>query len=251
MLRVRKNRHAERDDYQADILLETAFMLFPAHRIRLCFLGAALVALAGGCGVHEYEKKMLNAQSRLERWEEEADNLTPNPISVPTRKVDNDEESIANIFLRVPKNISTAWERDPRSKLMYFYPEAAPGPVHRVDLAVGEQKEFVTDVLRLCPGKVAGPRQTSMRVAGRENPTNFETYDVTTEAGDKYIYSVNIWSGSSKIAVVYWILKGQEVKGKKLAELSLQTFAAEKDATEQREIFLRGSPVSRVPDRNP
>lgn len=247
---MQKNRRAKRDDYHADILLETAFMLFLAHRFPRCCAAAVLIALAAGCGVHEYEKKMLDAQSRLQRWEAEEHDLG-GPLSVPTRKVDNEEEIIANIFLRAPTNISTQWEPDPRSKLMYYYKEARSGPVHRIDLAVGEHKDFVTDVLRLCPGKVAGPSQTSIRLAGRENPTNFETYEITTEAGDKYIYSVNIWSGSTKVAVVYWILKGQELKGKNLAKLSLQTFAAGMDATEQRQVFLRGSPIAQVPATNP
>jgi hypothetical protein len=230
-------------------------MRYLAHRPRLCCLAVLLFALAGGCGVHEYEKKMLDSQIRLQRWEEEG-KVLGSPFNVPTRKnAEGDEESIVNLFLRLPKNLENSPETDKRgtpiqrNNLLYVYKEGSPGPVSRFELAVGDQKDFATDVLRLCPGKVT-TRQTSYKVAGRENPTNFETFEVTTEGGDKYFYSINIWNGSTKVALVYWILKGKEAAGKQLVEASLQTFGGDKEASVQRDLFRRGSPVDRVPAEN-
>ena len=140
-------------------------MLARASRLRRCCLGALLV-LASGCGVHEYEKKMLESQVRLQRWEEES-RVLGGPIGVPYRKSGDTELPIANIFLRLPKNIYNQPEDKPRENLLYMYSEAAPGILARVELAAGDEKDFVSNVMRkfLGSGKATN-RTTSSARAG-------------------------------------------------------------------------------------
>jgi hypothetical protein len=220
-------------------------MLAWAHRLRPCCLGALLV-LASGCGVHEYEKKMLDSQIRLQRWEEEKDVLG-SPIGIPYRKAGDTELPIANIFLRLPKNLYNQPEDKPRENLLYMYAEAAPGVVARVELAAGDQKDFVSDVMRKFVGSgKATTRATSVRAPGRETPTTFETTELSD---DKYFFSINIHTGSTKVAIIYWVNKSRQANAKKLIETSLQTFAADSEARKQGELYRRGSPLDKVPDQ--
>jgi hypothetical protein len=221
------------------------------RRYRLYCLVLLLLALTGGCGVQEYEKKMYDSQSRLERWVEEG-KVLGGPIAIPSRVVveegEKREVSIASIFLRLPKNIYTQNEPDPigPNKILYVYTESSPGPVYRVGLAAGDQEKFKEEVLRNFPTDGKPPESdTHVRGLGRETPTTFKTVALRDA---EYLYLINFWTGSTKVAVVYWVRRAQEANGKNLVEASLKTFAAGKDALEQREIFRKGSPVDRVPE---
>jgi hypothetical protein len=219
-------------------------MLSWAPRFLFCYLGAALLALVGGCGVHEYEKKMLDSQIRLQSWEEFS-RLLGGPIGVPTRVVEEEQRPIANMFLRLPKNLYSQQEEKPRANILFVYTAASPGPVDRVELAAGDQKDFEAEVMRnfASDGQVK-TRETVVRAVGRETPTKF----VTTELRDeKFLYSINIWTGSTKVAIIYCILKNQEASAKKYMDASLQSFAGDREAGVQRDLFLKGSPIERVP----
>jgi hypothetical protein len=220
-------------------------MLAWAHRLRPCCL-AALLVLASGCGVNEYEKKMLESQVRLQRWEEEA-RVLGSPIGVPYRKSGDTELPIANIFLRLPKNIYNQAEDKPRENSLYMYSEAAPGVVARVELAAGDEKDFVSNVMRYFRGS-GKPKTytTSVRAPGRETPTTFETTELED---DKYIFFINIHTGSTRVAIIYWVNKSERAKAKKLIDTSLQTFAADNEARKQGELYQRRSPLDKVPDR--
>jgi hypothetical protein len=222
-------------------------MLFRVHRYHLCCLLAMLLALASGCGVQEYEKKMLESQMRFQRWEEDARVLTGGYISVPSVKEGESEYPIANIFLRMPKNIRTSPEAEPTgpTKNLWVYTEATPGAVAKVGLAAGDKDSFRDDVVRNFPtdGK-PNWRQTSLRALGRENSTTFDTTEVRD--GDSLI-SINISNGKPKVAIVYWVRQNQRDAGLKLVNSSLQTFAAGKEATKQRERHGKGSPAEQPP----
>jgi hypothetical protein len=241
-----------------DVNPETILMPSSAHRYRLCFLSSVLLALASGCGVQEYEKKMLDSQMRFQRWEEEG-KILGGPAQTPYRVVKNtgpeggeSEEAIANIFIRLPKNIYTQSEKDPigPTKNLYVFTESTAGPVFRVGLAAGDEKTFVDDIVRNFPTDGQPKfKEINIRGSGREVPTKFESTELRDE---KFVYLVNIWTGSTKVAIVYWIRRGNtENQGKKLAEDSLKTFAGGKDATEQRDLYKKGSPAERVPDIPP
>jgi hypothetical protein len=220
-------------------------MLARAFRLRRCCLGALLV-LASGCGVHEYEKKMLESQVRLQRWEDES-RILGGPIGIPYRKAGDTELPIANMFLRLPKNIYNQPEDKPRENFLYVYSEAAPGVLARVELAAGDEKDFVSNVMRYYRGSgKPTTHTTSVKAPGRETPTTFET---TEMEDDKYFFSINIHTGSTKVAIIYWVNKNQKANAKKVIETSLQTFAADSEARKQMDLYRRGSPLDKVPDR--
>ena len=103
---------------------------------------AAVVCLAAGCGVADYEKHMVEAQNRLARFEEES-RLLDAPLAIPQREdKEKVQRPLANLFFRPPHGISTtpANENDPRLRLLYSYQprDKASSAVKAVELAFGE-----------------------------------------------------------------------------------------------------------------
>jgi hypothetical protein len=217
------------------------------HRVRLCFLAALLLSV-GGCGLSEYEKKMLDSQNRLERWEEEK-RLLGDPIAMPTvADKEGTEFPIANVFLRLPKGLSTQPDK-PRQKLLYPYnPAGNAGQVIRVEFAAAgekadEQANFVRDVMRCFSASGGKTTNTQQRFSGdgREIPLVFDKIEFFD---NQYDYLVYINTGSTKVAVVYVIAKDKKGAISKTLELSLKTFAADREATRQKDLFKRGSPLT-------
>jgi hypothetical protein len=208
-------------------------------RFLVCWLGGLL--LASGCGVADYEGKMLSAQKRLERYEEES-RLLGNPLTLPSRDTkDAGKQRIAHLFLRPPKGISTTAENEsePRNRLLYSYrPRSAnaAGGVALVELAAGDQKDFAAEVLRCVnPSGKAASRTREVRHPLRQTATTFET---TEFEDDQYFYTVNVWRGAkNQIAVVYWVFKDRRAGASKAVDLSLESFAVDAEASRQQKSW--------------
>src|SRR5258707_15411387 len=98
-------------------------MRFRGDRYRACWPGLLLM-LVSGCGVGAYESKMLEAQARMKRFEEESALLDPAPLVIPqVEKKDGGKVPIANIYLRPPRGVNSeaANAADPRLRLFYTY----------------------------------------------------------------------------------------------------------------------------------
>ncbi|MFO0927198.1 MAG: hypothetical protein U0736_09180 [Gemmataceae bacterium] len=215
----------------------TPLLLFPV-----------LGLLAGGCGVAEYEKKMLEAQNRLQRFDEEKRVLGA-PLNLP-RVLDENQVStdVANLFLRPPHGISEnpSNDKEPRERLFYSYPPATgkqAGGFTLVELAFGDvlrDRDFAQNVLR-CFSATGGTasRTNSVQAPGRAEPVTFQT----TEFEDgQYFYSVNVWRGSKQqVAVAYWVLREQKAAARRALDLSLRTFAMDADATAARQLYQRAA----------
>ena len=160
-------------------------------RFRFVCLGVLLV-FAGGCGVDEYQKKMLKAQDDLVRFEEEKRMLT-DPITVPTRPYEGTEVPIANIFLRLPRGIYTQPDTKTRENILFFYApstEDAKRPIAKVELAGAkdqqEEKAFITEVLN-CFAKSGSTmtRTQQFRIPDSDLTNTFSTYRVPERSGGR------------------------------------------------------------------
>jgi hypothetical protein len=210
---------------------------------------AGLLCLAVGCGAAEYEGRMLDAQARLARYDEEARLLDDRALAMPTRE---DKEGahvrIANVFLRPPKGIGSQPSKEPRLGLLYSYQprENTASTAAQVELAFSDQKEFKTNLIR-CFNTTTKPteRKRSFRQPGREAPL---TFDTTEFEDDRYFYSINVWGdGKTQVAVVYWLFKNQASAASRAMDLSLENFGSGADADRQSALFNRGSPLKQVP----
>jgi hypothetical protein len=233
--------------------------------LRIAPLLAGLLLLGLGCGVADYESKMILAQQRLERFDKE-DKMLGQPLVIP-KHLDKLEirRPWANLFVRPPKGIrpqfveTDAEEPEPvlRGSLLYDYVPPAKqtaGGVARVELAFGEQKDFVAQLLGNFTG-TSDPKksQRTFRPTGRQMGITFETIEMEgTDGGIDYLYSINRTATQSgvQIAIVYWVIKSEvgKVKASGLLDISLESFALEEDANRSRELFARGSPLL-VPQR--
>jgi hypothetical protein len=233
-----------------------------AARTATCCLA---LLVAAGCGVEAYEKRMEEAQKRLERFENESRVLdAPLSIPAPPRDKDKDKDKdkeakgaivplaapVAMIFLRPPKGINSTADNaeQPRARLLYsFKPRGATsaGPFTMVEVATGElSREFRDEVMRsFQASNTPTTKQRQVRPPGRE-PVTF----TTTEFEDgQHFYSVNVWRGpQEQVIVAYWVLLAQKAAASRIIETSLETFAAGKDYNRQRELSMR-SPLEVPP----
>ena len=210
---------------------------------------ASLLLLACGCGLDDYESKMVEAQKRLARHEEEERLLGP-PIVIPTRDDGKGEKEpiAAGLHLRLPAGVKTesSGTKDPGrgSAKLYTFP-ATSGSFKLVDLGVaGEQKEFLSDVLGLY-GRSSEPKRTrrELRPPGREAMTF-----ATTEFEDEDLfYSVNLYKAEKQqVVIVYCLQKSQKAAAARAIELSLESLALGPQGERLR--AARGSPL-KVPQR--
>lgn len=218
---------------------------------RPAWLPIALLLLPA-CGLDDYESKMVEAQKRLARYEEEERLLGP-AIVIPSRtdgKGEEKEPIVAGLHLRLPAGLKTeaSNEDDPRSRgaaRLYTFPEGGSSTFKQAELGVaGEQKELLNDVLGLyhqTSEPKRGKRQ--VRPPGREAMT-FTTSEF--ESGELF-YSVNLHrSEKQQVVIVYCLPKSQKSVGAKAIELSLESFALGAQADRLR--AARGSPL-KVPQR--
>ena len=98
-----------------------------------------------GCGLADYEKKMAQAEKRLQRFEDES-RVLDMPLSVPLRpaKKPGGKPTAFNLFLRPPRGINNTAEnqKEPRNRLLFSYrlrKGATPGPFTLVELAIGDK----------------------------------------------------------------------------------------------------------------
>lgn len=115
---------------------------------RLLALG---LLIAAGCGVGDYEARMLQSQKRYQYWEEASRHLG-DAVSVPER---TDKERgavpIFTVYFRPPKGIGSVPSKEPRG-LLYTYTPAVlggAGPFAFVEVAATEvsDKTFEQTIL--------------------------------------------------------------------------------------------------------
>jgi len=120
---------------------------------RTVSLLVALALLSAGCGVQEYERRMLKEQERVAYLDEE-NRLLDEPLAAPPRKVGEKETPPPNVFLRPPRGIGSAGQAMPGSKIVFYYARTGNSPFLGVYLATetlegkDAQKKFDDEMLR-------------------------------------------------------------------------------------------------------
>jgi hypothetical protein len=211
------------------------------------FVACCLLLCALGCGVQEYEARMVRSQAAVDRWETEAKSLDA-PLVIPSRLGANKKPiSLLTVFVRPPKGIpsSAINAKDPRERLMFtFQPKGKnlSGVFHSVEVATTDRnKEFPSEVLSCYrPSNTPASRNREIRPPfppGRA-PLTFSTYEFDD---GKFFHSVNLWKGDrDQVAVVYIAPLAQKAAATRIIDLSLETFATGGDAIRGRDFTMRG-----------
>jgi hypothetical protein len=203
--------------------------------MRLYWL-VGLGLLVCGCGLADYEQKMIDTQTRQQRWEEENRVLggelrVPAPVNAKGKRV-----ALADLFLRPPVGILTnpTDENNPRAGVLYSYspPKGKlAGPFAMVELAFGDlkDKDFIVELIKKGWGVVNHPAPAQRQVQQQNRPgppPPPPRVFLSTEFEDnQYFYSVNVWRGpKQQVAVVYWVLRAQKEASKRAIQLSLESF---------------------------
>jgi len=212
--------------------------------MRLSWL-VGLGLLVCGCGLADYESKMIDAQKRQEYFEEETRLLgDPKNALISPKGLDKDGKEVplaADVHLRPPLGIKTEPTRDPRADL-YWYPQSTSGVAFiRVGLAFGspQQKDFATSVLKslAAPGSVTG-KPHSIQPPGRSART-FEQYEFQD---NQEFYSVNIWTGPRRQAAIIFVTPvAQKDATRRARDVSLGSFYVDGEKVNHTE------PISAVP----
>jgi hypothetical protein len=194
---------------------------------------AGLGLLLSGCGVADYEQKMIETQKRQQYYEEVTRLLGPSlRVPAPANK-EGKKVALADMDIRPPMGIDVkcANENEPRGGMLYSYhprkPKAA-GAFALVELAFGDpkQKDWAVELHKAGWPSInrPAPRPTVVNRVGRP-PVTFQT----TEFQDNdFFYSVNHWQGKRRqLAVVYWVQRSQAAASKRVLTLSLESFHGE------------------------
>jgi hypothetical protein len=216
-----------------------------------------VVALCG-CGLTDYEAKMLAAQKRAQRLEEEFKNLDE-PVAIPTRKENEVETPLANVFFRPPRGIGPTAAANPLAGLVHFYLPRQPVAVHQPGtpvapppisdvLAVGlafatNRQDFANEVLRTLTASDQVTRtRREVRSPGRPAAT---VYDILEFDDMWHSYSIYVSaSGPTQVAVVYRMAKGRRGNVSGPLTLSLESLALDADANRARQAYARQPRVS-------
>ncbi len=217
-------------------------MTISAHRIH-CRLGLALLLLGvPACGLSDYEALMRETQERADHFQDEKKYLDE-PVKIPTKKEEDREVPVAEVFFRPPKGIRPTCDPTPRSDLLWRYPaQKNNAECSVVELAFGAgKKDFAADVVRnFQPTEQVRPQTKQYNVVGREAPLVFDVWEF--EIGSD-AYSINILRDPvCPVAVVYMYNKARRDNVRKAIDLSLESLAVASQVRAARQRYDRKSP---------
>jgi hypothetical protein len=210
-----------------------------------------LLLAVPACGLSDYEALMLKSQENEKRFREEEAYLG-GPVQMPTQKNDKGEEqTVANIFIRLPKGVDTKPRPEPRENLMWQYLPRGGSNFEAVELAFGgEDKDFSQQVVGLYHSEGQFTQSTRQIVpAGQQNPISFDTWEFSTGQNG---YSINVTQNRTKpVAIVYIYNKARIETVKKTIELSLQSLAVDTQVGPARQRYNKKSPWELKPTGAP
>lgn len=194
------------------------------------------------CGLSEYETLMQEVQKRADHFQDEKKYLDE-PVKIPTKKEDDREVPVAEVFFRPPKGIRPTFEPTPRGNLLWRYPaQKNNAECSLVELAFGAgNKEFAAEVVgNFNPAERVHPKTQQYPVVGRETPSVFDVWEF--EIGSD-AYSINILRDPvCPVAVVYVYNKARRESARKAIDLSLQSLAVASQVRAARQRYDSKSP---------
>ncbi|HEV3255985.1 MAG TPA: hypothetical protein VG013_03825 [Gemmataceae bacterium] len=175
-------------------------------------LAAALFLIAGGCGLREYEDRLVQQQDRLDYIEKENKNLGA-PVKFKARKEVKEGQTTKpapNIFLRLPKGIPVEGaEAFPGSLLYCFNKDSSkPEGVDEVCIAGGKEEQFEKDVLAEIQKtrKLGEPRRQEDKLPPPldQEPLRFTAYSAIDGKTPKSSYLIYFYENAGyHVAIVY------------------------------------------------
>jgi hypothetical protein len=179
-------------------------------RARLCLLLAGLAC--AGCGLGEYEAKMLAEQQRLERFDRD-NRLLGDPVSAPAAWA-RATSSIPELFLRLPRGVRPAPDENPWNDPLFHYPGDGR-PFDRVFLAWGGGKDLRADVEKLYAAAKKSPltaTTTPLPGAPALTLTGFAAEEAPERDGRQFVSYV-YFDPTGRLAVVYRVDRGRLGQG--------------------------------------
>src|SRR5262245_11333626 len=204
---------------------------------------AGLALAAAGCGLGDYETKMLAEQTRMERFDRD-NKLLGQPLTPPS-KWSEVQPAAPNLFLRPPQGVQpTPGTGEPWHGLLYYYPGDGKSTtvVDRMYLAWAAGREDVGEDVRRIYLSVDVPSQqfTSVPPPGVQ-PQNLRQWRLKGQFA-----SLLYVDGQKKLAIIYQVKssyvdsQGNVTKAAMDAiGASLNTLALDADAAKLRAEFNR------------
>jgi hypothetical protein len=173
-----------------------------SFRPRAWILPGLLLA-ACGCGLGDYEEKMVAEQNLLERLEKESKELD-DPLELPPAEAD---EKRSDVFLRAPKGVSTKYEEKPWNGL-YRYPGSAGTTLSAVYLGwAGKRKDLKGEIVRAFgPEKVTETPYTTKPAEGL-TPVALDTVELKLKDRRIYLFLAE----KDTVAVLYEVPAGKSL----------------------------------------
>ena len=203
---------------------------------------AALPALAlAGCGIADYEKKMQEAEVRVQRFDEE-NRLLGDPLILPPHK--DMEGPPFDVFLRPPKGVANKDKTQP-GELGYHYP-AASGYFTDLYLTFGSPDDGRDKLEKQIEAILGAAPQNWQPVEinhpfGRP-PLTFDAVEfvdprAAANAPANYIAYVQQAPGQPPVGVVFRVLQTNRGFAGDAVKMSMQSYAEHADAFKARSIY--------------
>jgi hypothetical protein len=196
---------------------------------------ALLLLLPAGCGLSDYEERMLDAQTRLDRFDKLDEPLTLPPV-----------QGAPDVFFRPPLGVRGTAEEAPEGSFIYRYarrnPRAAT-PVTEVIVALTTgQPRFVAEVFkffRTRPELV----ETQPREVAQEGqaPLAFDVsrYDAKVEGIAFETWVLRNAPADLQLAITFQIDKARLSDASALIDVSMGSLAFGTEAAKARATFAR------------
>jgi hypothetical protein len=176
-------------------------MRLPSRPLSAVLLAGLALAVAG-CGLGDYETKMLAEQSRVERFDRD-NKLLGFPLSPPT-KWSEVQPAAPDLFLRPPQGVqATPSTGDPWHGLLYYYPGDGKSTtvVDRMYLAWAAGRDDVgEDVRRIYVSLDVPSKQFTSAPPPGVQPQNLTQWRLKGQFA-----SLLYVDGSKKLAIIYQV----------------------------------------------
>jgi hypothetical protein len=195
-------------------------------------LAAALAA--AGCGLSDYEKKMQEADARLQRFDEKNKALG-DPVTFPS----GEAAPPVDVFLRPPKGVAKEPSQQQGDPPFHF--PASGGVCSDVYLMFGNPKDDDDPLKKQIQGWLAAEpswQRRQVESPGRA-PLTFDAAEIAdprppNNAPAAYLAFIHQTPGRAPVAVVFRVPQASRADADKAIQWSLETYAEAGDASKAR-----------------
>jgi len=241
------------------------------------FILGGIVLVLAGCGLEEYESRMIRAQEKVKRYDD-LNAVLDDALEMPKHSVtekqpggrETTKEMPWDVFLRPPLGIKSKPVGEPREGILYHYSRgtrpgtpaasvtpntaSATGSVPAVGAAARnvtdlylafssdprETAQFAADVLRLFPTAPSPPPLAVKSIQMPERPQHrVEVLDFDDDLASYAAYFYRPKGAKTTVGVIFRCEKGRRETSRPLLDLSIGTLGVDKDAGVMLTMFGR------------